>query len=142
MATNDELMRILGRVENKVDGMAERLDRFEIELSEDRKATSESRGRMYERIEETSARVVEVEKTVIVAGGVVAQQRDVISGLKKTFDEEVKPTLAEWTRLKTLGWGMRVVLVSAGVSIGVFGAAFLWFGETIGPIIRRMLKAG
>jgi hypothetical protein len=43
--------------------------------------------------------------------------------------------------LKTLGWGMRTVLVGAGIGMGAFGAAFLRFGGHIGPLLRRWLPS-
>ncbi|UIK04922.1 hypothetical protein [Neorhizobium galegae] len=119
--------------------MADRLDRFEGEFDTDRKSSSESRQRIHERIDEQAHRIGETEKTIVAAGATVAQQRDIITSLTGFMETEIKPTLKEWNRLKTLGWGMRMVLIGSGFGIGAFGTAFLWFGENIGPALRRWL---
>ncbi len=139
MVSNDDILRALGRLEGKVDALDDRLDRFETEFSSERRSSSESRNRIYERIEEQAHRIGEAEKTVVVSGAITAQQRDIITGLTDVMEKEIKPTLKEWNRLKTLGWGMRMVLIGAGIGIGTFGTAFLWFGENIGPALRRWL---
>ncbi|MFN7091525.1 MAG: DUF1515 domain-containing protein [Allorhizobium sp.] len=139
--SNEDILRVLGRVEEKVDGVGRRLDRFEEEFGAERRSSSESRHRIHERIDEQAHKIGEAEKTIVAAGAIAAQQRDIIVDLTKTIQDDIKPTLEEWNRLKTLGWGMRVVLVSAGVSVGTFGAAFWWFGEAMRPVIRKFFQA-
>ncbi len=139
MVSNDDILRALGRMEGKVDAVVDRLDRFEGEFRADRRSSSESRNRIHERIDQQAHRLGEAEKTIVAAGATVAQQRDIIAGLTKAMNEDINPTLREWNRLKTLGWGMRMLLVGAGVGVGAFGTAFLWFGEAIGPALRRWL---
>lgn len=139
MASNDDILRALGRLEAKVDAVAIRLDRFEEEFDTDRRSSSDSRQRIHERIEQQAHRIGEAEKTIVAAGATVAQQRDIITGLTGFMESEIKPTLKEWNRLKTLGWGVRMVLIGAGVGIGAFGTAFLWFGEIMGPFLRRWI---
>jgi len=139
VASNDDILRALGRLEAKVDAVAIRLDRFEEEFDTDRRSSSDSRQRIHERIEQQAHRIGEAEKTIVAAGATVAQQRDIITGLTGFMESEIKPTLKEWNRLKTLGWGVRMVLIGAGVGIGAFGTAFLWFGEIMGPFLRRWI---
>jgi len=73
--SNDDILRVLGRLEEKVDGVGKRLDRFEREFTEERRSSSESRHRLHERIDEQSSRITEAEKTVVAAGAIAAQQR-------------------------------------------------------------------
>ncbi len=63
---------MLGCLEEKVDGVGKRLDRFDQEFTEERPGSSESRHRIHERIDEQSSRITEAEKMVVAAGAILA----------------------------------------------------------------------
>ena len=73
----------------------------------------------------------------LAAGAVVAQQRDVITGLKETIDDTISPAVSDWNRIKTLGWGFSALLVAMGIT----GASlWTWAGDTLGAIVKKWLK--
>ncbi|HEV7436845.1 MAG TPA: hypothetical protein VGO22_18570 [Pseudorhizobium sp.] len=115
--SNDDTLRVLGRLEEKVDGVGKRLDRFEQEFTDERRSSSESRHRLHERIDEQSSRITEAEKTV-VAAAIAAQQRDVIAGLKGTIDDEIKPTINQVKDITRLGKTAALIVASLGFTAG------------------------
>ncbi|CAD7036241.1 membrane protein [Pseudorhizobium halotolerans] len=135
--SNDDILRVLGRLEEKVDGVGKRLDRFEREFTEERRSSSESRHRLHERIDEQSIRITEVEKTVVAAGAIAAQQRDVIAGLTATIDHEIKPTINQVKDITRLGKTAALIFASLGFTAG---GMFIYFSETVVPPLRKWLR--
>lgn len=130
-------MRVLGRLEGKVDAVVDRIDKFEREFASERKASSESRHDIHQRIDAQSDKISEVEKTLVAAGGLVAQQRDVIAGLKDTIDNTITPAVSDWGKIKTLGVGFSGLLVALGFT----GASlWIWAGDTLGALVKKWLK--
>lgn len=149
MATsNDDIMRALGRVEATVAEVSKRLDHFAKDYSETNRHASESRSRIHERLDEQSHRISEAEKTIVAAGAIAAQQRDVITDMKKavnddisdlktTIDDEIKPTINEVKEIKKLGKRASIVLVALGFTAG---GAVMWTGDTVVAVLRKWLR--
>lgn len=130
-------MRVLGRLEGKVDAVGERLNSLEEEAARERVRISDSMRRIHDRIDDQSTKIADVEKTMVAAGAVVAQQRDVITGLKETIDDTISPAVSDWNRIKTLGWGFSGLLVAAGIT----GASlWTWAGDALLALVRKWLK--
>ena len=134
---NDEILFLLGelregqkRQESSIEQISERMD-------EEGKRAYESRSKIHERLEEHSKQIGHLETTVVYSGQTVAQQRDVIAGLKKTIDEEITPTIDEVKNIKKLGKWASVVFVGLGFTAG--GAAFtMW--DTVRPLFAKLVR--
>lgn len=124
MASNDDIMRVLGRLEEGVSRIRE-------DFSEEKESAHESRSVIHRRLDEHAQTVAKLETTVAISGQVEAQLRDQIAALEervKKHHAEVSPTIEEWKRIKTLGWGVSSLLVIAGVSAASIAAvAWDWF---------------
>ena len=113
------------------------VDRFQREFTEERRSSSESRHRLHERIDEQPHRIGEAEKTVVAAGAIAAQQRDVIAALTTTIDQEIKPTMNQVKDITRLGKTAALIFASLGFTAG---GMFIYFSETVVPLIRRWLR--
>ncbi|MCK8781115.1 DUF1515 domain-containing protein [Rhizobium sp. NTR19] len=134
MATsNEDIMRELGR-------LGEAFRQLREDFNDEREAARENRSRIHARLDDQTNRINEMETTVILSGQTVTQQRDVISQLTTKVEENhqaVQPSLEDWKRIKTLGWGFSALLVA----IGVTGASVLiYMGEAAVTIVRKWLR--
>ncbi len=75
--------------------------------------------------------------TVVLSGQTVAQQRDIISGLKETVERDIRPTIEEVKDIKRLGKTASLIFVSLGFTAG---GMFFYFSETVVPIVRKWLR--
>jgi len=135
--SNDDILRVLGRLEEKVDGVGRRIDRFEQEFTEERRSSSESRHRIHERIDEQSKRIGEAEKTVVAAGAIAAQQRDVITGLAQTIEHDIRPTIDQVKDITRLGKTASLIFIGMGFTAG---GTFIWFSDVMITTLRKWLR--
>jgi len=133
MASNDDIMRVLGRLEEGVSRIRE-------DFSEEKESAHESRAVIHRRLDEHAQTVGKLETTVAISGQVEAQLRDQIAALEERMKRnhaEVTPTIEEWKRIKTLGWGVSSLLVIAGVSAAsITAVAWDWFIA----VVRQWLR--
>lgn len=133
MASNDDIMRVLGRLEEGVSRLRE-------DFSEEKDTAHESRSVIHRRLDEHAQTVGKLETTVAISGQVEAQLRDQIAALDERMKKnqaEVAPTIEEWKRIKALGWGVSSLLVIAGVSAAsIASIAWDWFAA----VVRHWLK--
>ncbi|RWY68787.1 DUF1515 domain-containing protein [Rhizobium sp. WSM1325] len=88
MASNDDTLRALGRVEGRLTGIEDSVSHLREGVSD---------------------------------GNVDGQIREEIKTLKDTVEknhEAVAPTLEEWKKMKTLGYGISGLIAFAGLTIG------------------------
>ncbi len=133
MASNDDIMRVLGRIEEKVEQLEKA---FQAEKSD----AHLSRSTIHRRLDDQVVQVSLLDKTVAIHAQIDAQLRDEIAGLSSTVADNhkaVTPALDEWKRLKTLGYGVSVLLVATGASIA--GLVY-WAGEAAVTSVRHWLK--
>jgi len=129
-ASNDDIMRVLGRLE---EGVRQLREDFNVEKD----LARENRAKLHERLDKQGDEISELEKTVIVAGHTVAQQRDVITGLKDTIDRDVQPTIGEFKEIQKLGRGVAMVLVALGFTAG---GIVIWAGDMAVAVARKWLR--
>ncbi|MHC2573956.1 hypothetical protein [Rhizobium leguminosarum] len=137
MASNDDIMRVLGQLEAKLDAVADRLDRSDEVFAAEQKSAHISRSRIHVRIDEQAKRITEMEKTTVAAGATVAQQRDIIKALTETVSEEIKPTIDEWKKIKLVGGMVSGALIAVGISSAAIAA---WAYEWLWNFLRHLLK--
>lgn len=133
MTSNDDIMRILGRVEEGVKRIRE-------DFQEEKENAHESRTVIHRRLDEQTEKISHLETTVAVSGKVDAQLRDQLEQLRKTVEGNqaaVSPALEEWKRMKTLGVGISGLIALAGLTIGSLVA---WAGDTASAAIRAWLR--
>ena len=137
MASNDDILRALGHIEGKIEAIDDRLQRFESEFSQERRSSSDSRSRIHERIDEQSLRIAEAEKTIVISGSIVAQQRDVVAGLAKSIDDDIKPTIEHVNDITRLGKTASIIFVGMGFTVGGFALA-TW--DAVRPWLGKLLR--
>lgn len=102
--------------------------------------SSDSRSKIYERIDEVNDRLGKIEGDIRILGQVDGQVRGEIQSLKQTVEAnqtEMKPTVDEWKRIRAIGIGFAGLLALGGVSLG---AMAMYAGETLVNAVRHWLR--
>ncbi|MEI1249272.1 DUF1515 domain-containing protein [Rhizobium aouanii] len=121
MASNDDILRALGRVEGRLTGIEDSVSHLRDELSDEKDNAHESRSVIHRRLDEQAKQIYRFDTTVAISAGVDAQIREEIKTLKETVEknhEAVAPTLEEWKKMKTLGYGISGLIAFAGLTVG------------------------
>ncbi|MBY3445508.1 MULTISPECIES: DUF1515 domain-containing protein [Rhizobium] len=121
MASNDDILRALGRVEGRLTGIEDSVSHLRDELSDEKDNAHESRSVIHRRLDEQAKKIAHLDTTMAISGGVDATLREEIKSLTKTVEknhEAVAPTLEEWKKMKTLGYGISGLIAFAGLTIG------------------------
>ncbi|MBY5357262.1 DUF1515 domain-containing protein [Rhizobium leguminosarum] len=121
MTSNDDILRALGRVEGRLTGIEESVSRLREDLSDEKDNAHESRSVIHRRLDEQARQIHLLDMTVTVSSNVDSQIREEIKTLKETVDKNhdaVAPTLEEWKKMKTLGYGISGLIAFAGLTIG------------------------
>jgi hypothetical protein len=119
--SNDDILRALGRVEGRLLGIEESVSLLREDVSDEKDNAHESRSVIHRRLDDQANRISHLDTTVAITGGVDAQIREEIKGLKETVNKNhdaVSPALDEWKRLKTLGVGISGLIALAGLTTG------------------------
>jgi hypothetical protein len=119
--SNDDIMRALGRVEGRLTGIEENVSLLRNEVSDEKDNAHQSRSVLHRRLDEQGKQINLLDKVVEINAGVDAQVRDELKAIKDTVQknhEAVQPTLEDWKRLKTLGYGISGLIAFAGLTIG------------------------
>jgi chromosome segregation ATPase len=119
--SNDDILRALGRVEGRLTGIEENVSLLREEVSDEKHNAHESRSVIHRRLDEQGTQINLLDKAVVINTGVDAQVRDELKSIKETVQknhETIQPTLEEWKRLKTLGYGISGLIAFAGLTIG------------------------
>lgn len=119
--SNDDIMRALGRVEGRLTGIEENVSLLRNEVSDEKENAHESRSVIHRRLDEQAKQINLLDKVVEINSGVDAQVREELKVIKETVQKNhdaVQPTLEDWKRLKTLGYGISGLIAFAGLTIG------------------------
>lgn len=133
MASNDDIMLALGRVQEGVD-------RLRDDFQDEKRMAHESRAVIHQRLDQQAQQIAHMETTIAISGQIDSQIRGEIQGLKETVQKNqatVTPALEEWKRMKTLGVGFSGLVAFSGLTIG---AIIAWAGESALTTIRHWLK--
>lgn len=137
MASNDDIMRVLGQLEAKLDAVVDRLERSDEVFAAEQESAHRSRARIHVRIDEQAYRITEMEKTTVAAGATVAQQRDVIKALTDSVAKEIKPTIDEWKKIKIVGGMISGAMIAVGFSAAAVAA---WAYDWLWGILRHLVR--
>ncbi|PWI54493.1 DUF1515 domain-containing protein [Rhizobium phaseoli] len=140
MTSNDDILRALGRVEGRLTGIEENVSLLREEVSDEKQNAHESRSVIHRRLDEQGTQINLLDKAVVINTGVDAQVRDELKSIKETVQknhETIQPTLEEWKRLKTLGYGISGAIALAGLTAG---ATITWASDGAVAWIRHWLK--
>ncbi|NZD62885.1 DUF1515 domain-containing protein [Rhizobium sp. WYCCWR 11290] len=121
MTSNDDILRALGRVEGRLTGIEESVSLLREDVSDEKDNAHESRSVIHRRLDEQARQIHLLDMTVTVSSNVDGQIREEIKTLKETVEknhEAVAPTLEEWKKMKTLGYGISGLIAFAGLTIG------------------------
>ncbi len=133
MASNDDIMLALGKLQEGVD-------RLRVDFQDEKGMAHESRAVIHQRLDNQALQIAHMETTIAISGEIDAQIRGEIKGLKETVEKNqgiVSPALEDWKRLKTLGVGISGLIALAGLTIGGIVA---YMSETAVSGIRHWLK--
>lgn len=121
MTSNDDILRALGRVEGRLSGIEESVSLLREDVSDEKDNAHESRSVIHRRLDEQARQIHLLDMTVTVSSNVDGQIREEIKTLKDTVEknhEAVAPTLEEWKKMKTLGYGISGLIAFAGLTVG------------------------
>jgi hypothetical protein len=122
VAGNEEIMRILGRLEEGVD-------RLRADFTDEKEHSAESRGRMHTKLEK-------IEEDVGIVGKVAAQARDKADAVGKIVSDDVKPVTDDVKRWRQLGLGLLGIIGIAGTALGISMATV---GDQVATVLRHWL---
>ncbi|MGR8923878.1 DUF1515 domain-containing protein [Rhizobium leguminosarum] len=114
MTSNDDILLMLGRVEEGVKRIRE-------DFQEEKQSAHESRAVIHRRLDEQRQQIHLLDKVVEISSGVDATLREEIKSIKETVQknhEAVAPTLEEWKKMKNLGYSISGLIGFAGLTIG------------------------
>ncbi|MGR9188846.1 DUF1515 domain-containing protein [Rhizobium leguminosarum] len=121
MASNDDIMHALGKLEGSLAGIHDSVAQLRKDVGDEKTNAHDSRAVIHERLDEQARQIHLLDMTVTVSSNVDGQIRDEIKTLKETVEknhEAVAPTLEEWKKMKTLGYGISGLIAFAGLTVG------------------------
>ncbi|MGR9477026.1 DUF1515 domain-containing protein [Rhizobium leguminosarum] len=121
MTSNDDILRALGRVEGRLTGIEESVSLIREDLGDEKDNARESRAVIHRRLDEQRQQIHLLDKVVEISSSVDATLREEIKSIKETVEknhEAVAPTLEEWKKMKTLGYGISGLIAFAGLTVG------------------------
>jgi hypothetical protein len=132
-ANRDQILMLLGELRESVVGLREDVAEIKAEAGNDRRDASESRRRIYQKLDDGEKRLMKMESTVRVIGGVVEKQGQRVSELEPT----VNRTAGEVRR-----WTMLGAFIGTGViALGGFVAWIIQSnGAALWNALIRLLK--
>lgn len=126
MAADDEVLRVLGRLEAKVDNLAESQRDDRETARDDREAAQISRARIHERLDEHSNLIGKVQSDIRVTAGIDAQVRVELDGLAKAVQQvrlDHEPAVNDMRKLRLGLLFVGGLLVASGVTLAAAGEA-------------------
>lgn len=121
--SNDDILRVLGRVEEGIHRLRE-------DFHEEKRSAKESRSEIHKRLDRHS-------EDITITAQLVAQQRDVASTITKKLDDEVMPTIEEVKQIKALGRRASMIFLGMGFTAG---GTFIWFSDVMITALRKWLR--
>lgn len=119
MPADDEVLRVLGRLEAKVDNLSE-------DQREDREQSRESRARIHERMDDFNGALGKVQSDIRVGAGIDAQVRVELDGMAKAVKQvriDHEPAVNDMRKLRLGLMFMGGLLVASGVTLAAAGEA-------------------
>lgn len=110
--TDDSTQHALGRLEGQVGLVLKMLE-----------ASSDSRARLHERVDEVSDRLGKIEGDIGISAQIDAQVRERLDAFDTKLSAEVMPTVNEVKRWKITGVTVLAMVGMAGAAVG----SFLWW---------------
>ncbi|MCC2608408.1 hypothetical protein ABK249_02630 [Neorhizobium sp. Rsf11] len=132
----NEIILMLGELREGMKRQETAIGHINKKLEVEEKRARESRSRIHERLDKQQSDISHLETTVVLSGQTVAQQRDVIVGLKKTIDEDISPTIEEVKDIKRLGKTASLIFVGLGFTAG---GVFFTMWDTVRPWLGKLL---
>ena len=132
MAGENEVLRVLGRLEAKVDSLAEDQRDDRDAARDDREAARISRARIHERLDEHATLIGQVQSDIRVAAGIDAQVRVELDGMAKAIKAH-EPAVNDMRKLRIGLMALGGALVGGGITIASAG-------EAAASAVRHWLK--
>lgn len=106
------------------------VERLREDFTDERRSASESRAAVHRRLDEQARDISEMKTTL-------ATTKIAMDAVGKDHSDVIKPAVAEWKQMKSIGTGVVALLALGGLSIG---AALMWAGETAVTTLRHWLR--
>lgn len=126
MPDENAILRVLGRLEAKVDNLAEDQRDDRDAARADREAATISRARIHERLDEHTTVIGQVQTDIRVAAGIDAQVRTELDGLAKAVHKvrtDHEPAVNDMRKLRIGLMALGGALVASGVTLAAAGEA-------------------
>ncbi len=134
---DNEILLMLGELREGQKRQESAILQINEKLETEEQRSHDNRSRIHERLDKQVREQGEIEGKIITIGLTLAQQRDLIDGVKGTIENDIKPTIDEVKNIKKLGKWASVIFVSLGFTAG--GAAFaMW--DTVRPLASRLFR--
>lgn len=137
MASNEDIIRMLVRIEAKQEEAGKVMDRLLDDFADEKKSAHESRAGLHRRLDEHADRISSLRTDIEIHGQIGAQLRDNIKGLKETVETDISPTIDEWKRIKFLGGAASAALIALGVTAAT---AVAWIYDWLAIVLRYLSK--
>lgn len=121
MASNDDILHAIGKLEGSLTGINDSVAQLRKDVSDEKNHAHQSRSVIHQRLDEQAKQIAHLDTTMALSGGVDATLREEIKNLRETVDKNhaaVQPTLEEWKRMKTIGYGISGLIAFAGLTVG------------------------
>jgi glucose-6-phosphate isomerase len=140
MASNEDIMHAIGKLEGSLTGINESVAQLRKDFGDEKANAHESRAVIHKRLDDQAKQIYHFDTTVAISAGVDAQIREEIKTLKETVQSNhasVQPALEEWRRMRTIGIGISGLIAFAGLTIG---GIITYVGDGAVSAIRHWLK--
>lgn len=116
MADENAILVAIGRLQSSVDHMQRDFDN-------DKRSAAESRKALYARHDDLQEQIGGLKMDLQRAGQAtvrVSEEMKVVSQKVEQHRAEIKSSVEDWKKIKTLGMGITGVLAIGGLSVGAF----------------------
>lgn len=132
----NEILLMLGELREGQKRQERAIGEINEKLEVEERRAHDNRSRIHERLDKQVREQGEIEGKIITIGLTLAQQREVMTSLKDTIDDEIKPTIQEVKDIKRLGKKASLIFVGLGFTAG--GITFtMW--DTVKPWLVKLI---
>jgi hypothetical protein len=132
----NEILLMLGELREGQKRQERAIGEINEKLEVEEQRAHDNRSRIHERLDKQVREQGEIEGKIITIGLTLAQQRDLIDGVKVTIDNDIKPTVQEVKDIKRLGKTASIIFVGLGFTAG---GVFFTMWDTVRPWIGKFL---
>lgn len=134
------VLQQMGELIGEMRGLTGKIDRLQSVFNSGEQNARESRAGMHRRLDEQSAQIAHLDKTVAIAGQIDAQIRDEVKAVSERVQahyDELAPAVNDWKHTRRMGIRLFGLLSIGGFSVA---SALAYFGHAAWAAFREWLK--